>query len=311
MPHHSFAFIISITVSEDVHANSKPRQTGGTRPALSGRELRTGLFLVGLYEYWNPVSMNKAIVTIPPSRKRRRSASQQALAVSQLALGVALEFNNILTIIVGNCDLLLLDHQRGDNLALRTDEIKRAAQRAVNVTERLLALSGSLKRELHVLDLNLLVQHMERMLQPLLEHGIRLKTILSPSPVCVNAEANQIEQVLTHLVVNALEAMPDGGTVTIRTSIQRGRSGTNRSPEKTIAAHGLVSVSDTGSGISPEARPRLFEPFFTTKTQEMRIGLGLTICQGIVGQSGGRIAYKTQEARGSTFSVFLPAARSN
>lgn len=255
------------------------------------------------------VSMNKAIASKPSNRKCRLSGCQSALAVGQLALGVALEFNDILTIIVGNCDLLLMDHQQGENLAPRADEIKRAAQRAAHVTERLLALSGPRVRKPETLDLNPLVRNMERMLQPLLGNGIRLRTILHPSPVCVNAEASQIEQVLTLLVVNALEAMPDGGTVTIRTGFENCHSGTSRSRGRNIAAHGQISVSDTGSGIPLEARPRLFEPFFTTKTEGMRIGLGLTICREIVEKSGGRISYKTHEARGSRFDVFLPTVR--
>lgn len=228
-------------------------------------------------------------------------------AVGRLAGGIAHEFNNILTIILGNCDLLMMEHKQGGDPAERTDEIKKAAERGVNMTRQLLAYGGKQVPQPAVLDLNSIVHGMESMLNPLIDGQIRLETILDPNLTTVQADPTQIEYVLTNLIVNALDAMPDGGTVTVRTRnilVDAEATGQQIDPDPGVYAE--VSISDTGQGIPQDLHKSLFEPFFTTKEKGKGTGLGLSTCLGIVKQSGGQISFVTEVGNGTTFKVILP-----
>ena len=231
--------------------------------------------------------------------------SQKEQAVGRFAEGIAHKFNNLLTIIIGNCDLLLMEHEQGGDSAERTDEIKKAAERGVNMTHQLLACCGKQVPQPAVLDLNSIVLGMEKMLDPLIDGQIRLETIFDPNLATVLADPSQIKYVLTNLIVNALDAMPDGGSLTIRTR--------NMSVEKELAGRQIdenlgdcveISIPDTGQGIPQDLRNSLFEPFFTTK--EKGTGLSLATCQGIIKQMGGHISFATEVGSGTTFKVILP-----
>ena len=243
------------------------------------------------------------------SQAQERFPRSQPDELGQLAAGITHEFNNLLTIIIGNCDLLLMDPQIGGGPAPRATEIRKAAQRAVSMTEQLRALSGRINTTSRRVDLNSLVGNLNRMLQPLLGEGIDLKTELTPDLGPIQADATQIEQVLTQLVINALEAMPDGGTVTLRTGLGNTRESHGLGSD--CAGHAVISVSDTGRGIPIHAQTRLFDPFFTTKFKSRGAGLGLTVCQSILDRFDGRISFQTRERHGSTFNVFLPFSRTD
>jgi two-component system, cell cycle sensor histidine kinase and response regulator CckA len=249
------------------------------------------------------MSMNKAAKTKGSAGPERFPRSQPD-ELGQLAAGITHEFNNLLTIIIGNCDLLLMDPQISGGPGPRATEIRNAAQRAVSITEKLRALSGRVNTTSRRVDLNSLVGNLNRMLQPLLGEGIDLKMELTPNLRPIQADAAQIEQVLTQLVINALESMPNGGTVTLRTGLGSTRESQGSGGD--CAGQALISVSDTGCGIPAHAQARLFDPFFTTKFKSRGAGLGLTVCQSILERFDGRISFQTSEGHGSTFNVFLP-----
>lgn len=236
--------------------------------------------------------------------------SQKEQAVGRLAGGIAHKFNNILTIIVGNCDLLLMELEEGGDSAERTDEIKKAAEKGVNMTRQLLACCGKQVPQPAVLDLNSIVLGMESMLEPLIDGQLRFETVFDPDLANVLADPSQIKYVLTNLIVNALDAMPNGGRLTIRTR--------NISVEKELTEGQInenagdcveISISDTGHGIPQDLHNSLFEPFFTTKEKDEGTGLSLATCHGIVKQTGGHISFATEVGIGTTFKVILPRAQ--
>jgi len=224
----------------------------------------------------------------------RQSLKMEALG--RLAGGVAHDFNNILTGIIGYSDLSLLRLREGEPMRRNVGEIKRAAERAANLTRQLLAFSRRQILQPKVLEINSIVTDMERMLKRLMGEDILLVTKLDPTAGMIEADPGQIEQVILNLVVNARDAMPGGGTVTIATcNIQ---VGADQTPEVKLA------VSDTGCGMTPEVKAHLFEPFFTTK--QKGTGLGLSTVYGIVNQSKGSIQVLSEVGAGTTFEVCLP-----
>jgi len=226
--------------------------------------------------------------------------SQKMEAVGQLAGGVAHDFNNLLTIIGGHADFLREELEDREALRADAEEIQRAVHHAATLTRRLLAFSKRQILQLQVLSLDQVVREMEQMLQRLLREDVELDVQVEPGGGGVRTDPGQLEQVILNLVVNAQEAMPDGGRITIRT----GRH------EETDPATGAptpfrtLSVSDTGVGIRRETRERIFEPFYTTKPEGT--GLGLSTVFGIVQQSGGRIELESTPGRGTRFRVLLP-----
>lgn len=225
--------------------------------------------------------------------------SQKMEAVGRLAGGMAHDFNNFLTSIVLSSSFALDQLPRGHPTRRELEEILATSERAARLTKQLLAFSRRQVLAPRVLDLNALLADLERMIGQLIGPKIDMTLSLEADPSKVRADPGQLEQVVMNLVINARDAMPDGGRVTIRTwEVQR-------APGKDYVA---LSVSDTGSGMDEETRAHLFEPFFTTKSPEKGTGLGLSTVYGIVTQSGGEIEVETAPGRGSTFHVFLPSS---
>lgn len=235
--------------------------------------------------------------------------SQKMEAVGRLAGGLAHDFNNLLTIITGYSQMLLDSLEADDPQRGSVEEVLRAAESAAALTSQLLAFSRRQIVQPQVLDLNTLVINMDKMLHRLIGEDIELVTVFNPQLPKVKADQSQLQQVLLNLVVNARDAMPDGGRITIETdvvSIEEAQlPGTLGLPAGRYTA---LSVLDTGRGMDEETRRRLFEPFFTTKGRGQGTGLGLSTAYGIVKQSGGDIWVSTEPGKGSQFRIYLPAA---
>ncbi len=247
-------------------------------------------------------------------RKRLEAQLMQAQkmeAVGRLAGGVAHDFNNMLTAIKSYSQLLLQDVAADDARHKDIQEIDLAADRAARLTRQLLAFSRQQMLQPRVLDVNQTVSELEKMLQRLLLKDITLSTRLSPDLHAVRADAGQLEQVIVNLVVNARDAMPDGGRLTVRTqdvTIDAGAAREGWSFEVRPGDYVLISVTDTGHGMDEATQSRIFEPFFTTKDRHKGTGLGLSTVYGIVKQSGGYIRVISEPGQGSAFEVYLPVA---
>jgi signal transduction histidine kinase len=232
--------------------------------------------------------------------------AQKMEAIGQLAGGIAHDFNNLLTAILGYSELLT--DQIGPDKPLGRDlrEIMTAAQRAAALTRQLLAFSRKQVLTVTALDLNQVVSDIEAMLRRLIGEHISITTVLAADLRSVKADATQVEQVLMNLAVNARDAMPHGGELTIRTS------NANMETGDTVRDAGLrvsLTVTDTGTGMAPEIQARIFEPFFTTKERGQGTGLGLAAVHGIVTQLCGSIAVESVVGHGTTFRIDLPATR--
>ena len=236
--------------------------------------------------------------------------AQKMEAVGQLAGGIAHDFNNLLTAILGSTELLLADTPPGDPRREDVQEISRSAHRAAALVRQLLAYSRKQVLQPRRVDLNAIVRDMGAMLRRVVGEPIELRLDLDPGLGHVTADPGQLEQVIANLGVNARDAMPRGGTLTISTSNVTGRGVTAAADEGVPAAGPLVSlaVTDTGIGMDDEVRGRLFEPFFTTKELGRGTGLGLATVYGIVRQSGGHIQVRSRPGEGSSFTVYLPRA---
>jgi PAS domain S-box-containing protein len=233
--------------------------------------------------------------------------SQKMEAVGQLAGGIAHDFNNLLTAILGNTQLLLRDLPPGDTKRQDVEEIRKASERAASLTRQLLAYSRRQMMQPEVLDLNVVVADMDRMLRRLIGEHIDLVTVLAPELGRVRADPNQIEQVIVNLAVNARDAMPDGGRLTIETgNVELDESFAQAHLGAVPGAYAMVAVTDTGAGMDATVRAHLFEPFFTTKDVGKGTGLGLATVYGIVKQSDGYISVYSEPGRGSSFKVYLP-----
>ena len=228
-------------------------------------------------------------------------------AVGRLAGGVAHDFNNLLTIIRGHSDLLA-DRVGDDSQKKSVEQIHRAADRAVGMTRQLLAFSRMQVLQPRVLDLNNIISEMGKMLPRLIGEHIEYSFVPDPKVAPVKADPGQIEQVLMNLAVNARDAMPEGGKLVVRTSkVHFAASQATRHPSMGAGDYALVSVQDTGHGMSEETIAHIFEPFFTTKEGGKGTGLGLATVYGIVKQSGVFIWVDSAPGKGATFHIYLPA----
>jgi PAS domain S-box-containing protein len=234
--------------------------------------------------------------------------AQKMEAVGRLAGGVAHDFNNLLMVISGYTEVLLENTEQHDARYPKMEAIHQATERAAALTRQLLAFSRKQLLELKVVDVNLIVGDMERLLRPLIGENIQLQTRLAEDLGRTRADAGQIEQVIMNLVVNSKDAMPDGGKITIQTGNVRLRHEDLRSEYNYIqpGSYVMLSVSDNGQGMDRETQARIFEPFFTTKEKGKGTGLGLSTVYGIIKQSGGYVLVSSEPGMGTTFKIYLP-----
>jgi PAS domain S-box-containing protein len=233
--------------------------------------------------------------------------AQKIEAVGQLAGGMAHEFNNYLGIVLGYSELLLEEAGTTEGLRRNVAEIKAATQRAASVTRQLLALSRRQVLEPRVLDVNAVVWETHKLLRRLIPGNIDLVPVLEPNLQPVKVDPAQIQQILINLVVNARDAMPQGGKVVIETAnVELDEEYAGRHIEVQPGRYVMLAVSDNGSGIDEHTKARIFEPFFTTKQEGKGTGLGLSTVYGIVRQSGGHITVESALREGTRFRIYLP-----
>ncbi len=233
--------------------------------------------------------------------------SQKLEAIGRLAGGVAHDFNNILMSIMGSADLLLMD-AKDELVRAEINEVKHSVERGATLTRQLLAFSRRQATRARLFALGDVVGGMETMLRRLIGPEIELRIVRS-GPVMVQADPAQIEQVILNLVINARDAMPDGGRLTVSVDdVELDEAAAVVNAEGRTGRYALLSVTDTGTGMDETTRARLFEPFFTTKEQGKGTGLGLSIVYGIVKQSTGYITVSSEAGRGTMFLIYLPIA---
>ncbi len=233
--------------------------------------------------------------------------AQKMEAVGLLAGGIAHDFNNLLTVITGRAQLLSHGLRTDDPVAQGLGLIQRTAERATLLIQQLLAFSRKQVLRKRVLNLNSVVADMEKMLRPLIGEDIALATVLDPSLGPVSADPGQLGQVIMNLAVNARDAMPRGGKLTLKTvNVQLGSAAVGRQPGLRAGGYAVLSVSDTGVGMDPMTQARIFEPFFTTKESGKGTGLGLSTVYGIVQQHGGFVSVESACEVGTIFKIHLP-----
>jgi nitrogen-specific signal transduction histidine kinase/CheY-like chemotaxis protein len=237
--------------------------------------------------------------------------AQKMEAIGQLTAGIAHDFNNLLTAINGFAELMQLEMRADDPLRDSVNKILSSGRRAGDLVRQLLAFSRKQIFEPQVLNLNYVVTGMEKMLRRVIGEHIHMETVLSPDLWPVKVDPAQIEQVIVNLAVNARDAMPSGGRLTVETAnVTLDASYAAYHLEAQPGDYVLITVSDTGIGMTDEVKAHLFEPFFTTKEVGKGTGLGLATVYGIVKQSGGHIWVYSEEGEGTTFKIYLPRATS-
>jgi two-component system, cell cycle sensor histidine kinase and response regulator CckA len=263
--------------------------------------------VVGVQGFFWDITGRKKAEQARASLEAQLRQAQKLEAIGQLSGGVAHDFNNLLTVIQGHVSIMQATPELPPDLTESVNEIAHAAERAANLTRQLLAFSRRQTLRPVDLDLNEVVAHVTKMFQRIVGEDITVHLHFSPQRVLVHADASMLEQILLNLVVNARDAMPEGGRLEIETRVceineQEAAAVSGARP----GSFACLSVSDTGRGIAPEIRPRIFEPFFTTKDVGKGTGLGLATVYGIVQQHHGWIEVRSEPGQGAAFLVYLP-----
>jgi len=233
--------------------------------------------------------------------------SQKMEAIGRLAGGIAHDFNNLLTIIKGYSQLSLLELKEDDPLRGNLEEIRRASEKATDLTRQLLNLSRSQMMEMKIVDLNTLLKNLDKMLRRVVGEDVELITCFADDLERIKVDPGQIEQVIMNLVVNAKDAMPSGGKLAIETAnVELDQIYASSHIGVKPGRYVMLLVSDTGMGMAPEIKKKVFEPFFTTKEKDKGTGLGLSTVYGIVKQSGGDIWVYSEPGYGTTFKIYFP-----
>ncbi len=248
-------------------------------------------------------------VTARQTLEAQFQQAQKMEAVGRLAGGVAHDFNNLLTAILGYCELLLDDLRPEDPIRAEISEIHKAGSRAAELTRQLLAFSRKQIIEPTTLDLNQVVRGLQSMLQRIISEDVTVKVALGEGPLLFTADRGQVEQIIVNLAVNARDAMPRGGTLTIETArVELDDLYASTHFDVTPGTYVALTMTDTGTGITPEVQAHLFEPFFTTKEQGKGTGLGLATVHGVVTRCGGSVGVYSEVGRGTSFKVYFPLA---
>jgi PAS domain S-box-containing protein len=246
-------------------------------------------------------------ITARKALEQQFAQSQKMESVGRLAGGVAHDFNNLLGVVIGYTEILQERLPEDSDLRAFAEDVLRAAHRAADLTRQLLAFGRKQVLQPQVLALNPVIQDFEKMLRRVISENIRIRTVLGASEGWVCADAGQIEQVIMNLAVNARDAMPEGGTLTIETQdVDVDEVYAKMHVSAQPGPFVMIAVNDTGCGMTPELIERIFEPFFTTKEKGKGTGLGLGSVYGIVQQSGGWIGVYSEPGQGSSFKVYLP-----
>lgn len=277
-----------------------------------GKTLSLSVTAAPLFDDGGNIVAAVTVFTDDTERKILEAQLRQALkmeAVGQLAGGIAHDFNNLLTVILSYGSMLAERLDPADPNSGDVREMTAAAERAAGLTRQLLAFSRKQVLQPQVIDVNAMVTNIETLLRRLIGVDITLQIHLESDIPPVNADPGQLEQVLMNLAVNARDAMPDGGTLRISTAEERSsRQGAPGDGANDRRKYVVLSVSDTGSGMTSEVRARVFDPFFTTKAPGEGTGLGLSTVYGIVKQSGGDIRVRSEPGQGTAFDIYLPCA---
>jgi PAS domain S-box-containing protein len=292
-----------------VIAAGRPLQTAESIPTPDGVLREWLVFRFPVPEHTGRRLLGGVAIDVTESKKLEGDLrqAQKMEAVGRLAGGIAHDFNNLLTGILGYCDILIEDYRYEAELVEQVGEVKAEALRAASLTRQLLAFSRRQMLDPTVLDLNEVVADLKRMLGRLIGEDVELVTLHARGLWPVEADRSQIEQVIMNLALNARDAMPNGGRLTIETAnaeLDAGPLGGDGPDEP--GPYVMLSVRDTGLGMDAETKAHLFEPFFTTKPQGKGTGLGLATIYGIVRQSGGYILVDSEPGSGAEFRVYLP-----
>jgi signal transduction histidine kinase len=255
---------------------------------------------------------NRALVRDIEERERLEDQLRQAHkmeSIGTLAAGVAHDFNNILNIILGYASLLKEHGANNEEIAESGSVIIEAAKRGAGVVQQLLTLARKTEPRLEPTDVNKLLRELMHLLQESFPKVIELNLVANHELPPVNADPNQITQALLNLCVNARDAMPDGGKLTLKTEVVAGKS-LREDGEANAERYVCIAITDTGTGIDEDIQSRVFEPFFTTKRTDQGTGLGLSVVYGIVKNHKGFIQVESKPMHGATFRVYLPVASS-
>lgn len=306
-------------LSQRVETGSPVRSLETVRLGKDGRRIEVEISLSPITDHEGRVVGASKIARDLTARRRAEAAlrqmeeqlshAQKMEAVGQLAGGVAHDFNNLLMVILSYTELLTSALSDLDPRRMDVEEIAHAAHKATDLTRQLLAFGRRQVLRPRALDLNVVLSRMERMLRRLIGERIELVIVVDRDISLIEVDEGQLEQVIVNLVVNARDAMPDGGTITLETrEVVLDREYAAAHLGVVPGIHVELAVSDTGVGMSRQTRDRIFEPFFTTKGRERGSGLGLSSVFGIIKQSGGHISVDSEPGQGTTFEVVLPRA---